>query len=206
LDGSLRLLDACSSAKDVLLQTKECTRELQSSMRRRCGDETDIKKYLASRKIVKKAIQKALGNLKGVEKKCSISPINKDHEALAVVSMLREVEAVTAAALKSLLSLISGSNLQKKKSGWSLVSKVMHHRRVASEEVLGNDKFMQADGALESLYGHKESRRDKHMFLENVQNQLKDLEQYIQELEDGLECLYRRLIKTRVSFLNIFNH
>lgn len=110
LDGSLRLLDACSSAKDVLLQTKECTRELQSSMRRRCGDETDIKKYLASRKIVKKAIQKALGNLKGVEKKCSISPINKDHEALAVVSMLREVEAVTAAALKSLLSLISGSN------------------------------------------------------------------------------------------------
>lgn len=35
LDGSLRLLDVCSSVKDALLHTKECTRVLQSIRRRR---------------------------------------------------------------------------------------------------------------------------------------------------------------------------
>ncbi|CAL2279825.1 unnamed protein product [Prunus armeniaca] len=39
LDGSLRLLDVCGIIKGALLQTKECTHELQSIMqRRRVGD------------------------------------------------------------------------------------------------------------------------------------------------------------------------
>ncbi|KAM5562709.1 hypothetical protein ABKV19_017759 [Rosa sericea] len=37
LDGSLRLLDVCSTAKDALLQTKECMQNLQSIIRRRRG-------------------------------------------------------------------------------------------------------------------------------------------------------------------------
>ncbi|XP_039016781.1 uncharacterized protein LOC120147477 [Hibiscus syriacus] len=35
LDGSLMLLDVCETAKDALLQTKECTQELGSILRRR---------------------------------------------------------------------------------------------------------------------------------------------------------------------------
>ncbi|WRX13741.1 Protein BPS1, partial [Theobroma cacao] len=42
LDGSLRLLDTCSTAKDALSQTKECTQELQSILRRRQGVETGL--------------------------------------------------------------------------------------------------------------------------------------------------------------------
>lgn len=34
-DGSLRLLDLCSAAKDGVIHTKECVRELQSLVRRR---------------------------------------------------------------------------------------------------------------------------------------------------------------------------
>jgi len=37
-----------------------------------------------------------------------------------------------------------------------------------------------------------------------VQHQLKEFDLCIQELEEGLESLYRRLIKTRVSLLNTF--
>ena len=42
-DGSLRLLDLCSAAKDGVIHTKECVRELQSLVRRRssswsCGN------------------------------------------------------------------------------------------------------------------------------------------------------------------------
>ncbi|CAL2279828.1 unnamed protein product [Prunus armeniaca] len=66
LDGSLRLLDICSTAKDALLQTKECIQDLQSIMRRTQGGEcgaltTEVRKYLTSRKMVKKAIHKAMG-------------------------------------------------------------------------------------------------------------------------------------------------
>ena len=60
LDGSLRLLDVCGIARDALLQTKECTRELQSTLRRRHGNKMElareVEKYLASRKAVKKAM------------------------------------------------------------------------------------------------------------------------------------------------------
>ena len=68
LDGSLRLLDVCGIARDALLQTKECTRELQSTPRRRHGSKMElareVEKYLASRKAVKKAMQKALKGMK----------------------------------------------------------------------------------------------------------------------------------------------
>ncbi|XP_030950009.1 uncharacterized protein LOC115973907 [Quercus lobata] len=59
LDGSLRLLDVCKFARDALLQTKECIREFQSTLRRRHGNKMELtrenEKYLASRKVVKKA-------------------------------------------------------------------------------------------------------------------------------------------------------
>ena len=56
------LLDVCGTAIDALLKTKECTRELQSTLRRRKDSNMEIarevEKYLASRKIQKKALQK----------------------------------------------------------------------------------------------------------------------------------------------------
>ncbi|XP_052878836.1 uncharacterized protein LOC108477641 [Gossypium arboreum] len=67
LDESLMLLDVCTIPKDALLQTKECTQELQSILRRRHGVEglaNEFRKYLTSRKAMKKAICKALKNLK----------------------------------------------------------------------------------------------------------------------------------------------
>ncbi|KAL9415581.1 hypothetical protein AB3S75_043802 [Citrus x aurantiifolia] len=39
-----------------------------------------------------------------------------------------------------------------------------------------------------------------------LQNQLKELESSIQDLEEGLESLSRCLIKAGVSFLNILNN
>ncbi|CAJ1933554.1 unnamed protein product [Sphenostylis stenocarpa] len=42
LDGSLSVLDVCTAAKDALLHTKECARELQSIMRRKRGGEMEV--------------------------------------------------------------------------------------------------------------------------------------------------------------------
>ncbi|XWS67648.1 hypothetical protein CRYUN_Cryun04dG0023900 [Craigia yunnanensis] len=61
LDGSLRLSGICSIAKDALSQTKEYTQEIQSILHRRRGAETrlaiEVKKYLNSRKTMKRAMR-----------------------------------------------------------------------------------------------------------------------------------------------------
>jgi adenylate cyclase len=113
--------------------------------------------------------------------------------------MLREVESISLAVFESLLSFISEPKSQAKKSGWSLVSKLIHHQRIACEEEEKNvNEFAMADAALESLIS---CTTDKMM---NVQKKLSNLELCIEDLENGIEGLYRRMIKTRASFLNIF--
>ncbi|PQQ02580.1 uncharacterized protein Pyn_05911 [Prunus yedoensis var. nudiflora] len=134
LDGSLRLLDVCSSAKDVILQTKECVQDLQSIIRRRRGGETG---GLTS-------------EFEGNSKQIRFSSLNKDHEKL------REVEAVTLAVFESLLSSISEP--KSKTSSWSLVSKIMQSKKVACEEEAEANEFAQVDAALNSLIGHKTSK------------------------------------------------
>ncbi|PON43674.1 hypothetical protein PanWU01x14_272100 [Parasponia andersonii] len=72
-------------AKDAVLHTKECAREIQSIIRRRTevGLACEIKKYTFSRKVVKRAITNALKNLKGDEIKPSSFPSANDNETMA---------------------------------------------------------------------------------------------------------------------------
>ncbi|KAG4163312.1 hypothetical protein ERO13_D01G164500v2 [Gossypium hirsutum] len=168
LDASLVLLDVCGTAKDALLQIKECTKELQSVLRRRRGEVEgfgdEVRKYLTSKKEVRKAISKAFKNLKHMDNKL----MSKDGETGSVISTLKQVVAATMGVLQSLLSFISGPEAS---SRWSLVSKLMHQKR----------------------------------HVENVQNELQNSELCIQDLEEGLESFFRRLIKARVTVLNIVN-
>ncbi|TYJ03538.1 hypothetical protein E1A91_A12G034700v1 [Gossypium mustelinum] len=188
LDGSLMLLDVCTTAKDALFQTKECTQELQSILRKRCGAEglaNEFRKYLTSRKAMKKAICKALQNLKHiVENKLSTPGENG-----AVISVLRDVEAVTISVLESVLSFISRPEAESKSSRWSLVSKLMHQKKEMCEEEQKANEILNAEAA----------------HVENVQKELQSSELSIQDLEEGLETLSRRMIKTRVTVLNIIS-
>ncbi|XVE67260.1 hypothetical protein DITRI_Ditri08aG0146100 [Diplodiscus trichospermus] len=203
LDGSLVILDVCSTAKDALLQTKECTQQLQSVWRRRRGAEmglvTEVRKFLTSRKAMKKAICKALKNLKQMEAKFNTSSFSNDGENGTVISILREVEAVTVRVLESLLSFISGPVAESRLSRWSLVSKFMHHKRVMCEEEQKTNEIANAETTLRSLI-----KSDNMKQTENVENELQKSELCIQDIE-GVESLFRRLIKARVTALNIPN-
>ncbi|KAG4988377.1 hypothetical protein AAZX31_11G114600 [Glycine max] len=203
LNGSLRLLDVCTAAKDSLLHTKECMRELQSVMRRRKGGEVElkaeVKKFLISRKVVKKAISKALANLKGTRKNCNISSANKDNQ---LVSLLESVEVITLSTFQSLLQLISGTT-QSKSNSWSLVSKLMQTKKVGCSQLADESEFAQLDEELQSCMFAQTSKFEN---TNNLQTQLEKVESLSQDLEEGLEFLFRRLIKTRVALLNILNH
>ncbi|XP_060667208.1 uncharacterized protein LOC125424193 [Ziziphus jujuba] len=146
LDASLRLLDVCNITRDALLQTKEFTQELRSTIRRQRGGKielsSEVKKFLTSKKVVKKAIQKAIVDLKGIESGCTFSPLNKDNETIV---MLREVQATTFAVFEALLSFISRTKSQPKPSGWSFISNIMRHNRIEEDSQL--NEFAVADAA-----------------------------------------------------------
>lgn len=62
------------------------------------------------------------------------------------------------------------------------------------------------DAALLGSLDHNKRKSDYIMHIKSQQIQLENLELCIQDLEEGVECLYRHFIKTRVSRLNILNH
>ncbi|KAJ8767046.1 hypothetical protein K2173_012557 [Erythroxylum novogranatense] len=202
LDGSLRMLEVCSSAKDSVLHTKESARELQSIFRRRSGSaetclKSEVQKFLISRKVVKKAIRKTLNDMKN---KSNSSSSDEDKETRAIFRLLKEIESVTLQVLESLLCVISGP--KSRGTGWSLVSKLVHQKR---EETDGNE-FSRIDSSLIGFVHYSTSNSDKAVnIIRNLQIQLHDLESSFQDLEDGLHCLFRHLIKSRVSLLNILN-
>ncbi|CAN0845488.1 hypothetical protein LINGRAHAP2_LOCUS4140 [Linum grandiflorum] len=173
LDGSLRLLDMCNTAKDSLSQMKESVSELQSAIRRRQGDlVAETKRYLNSRKVVKKTIQRAL----------------KDNENKKSTSSNNKAESIVFEVLNNLLSFISQSN--SKASSWSLVSKLIAANK--NEVAASENEFTEVDACLKTSKSSEE-----------IQAHLKNLQPCIQDLEEGVESLFRCLIKTRASILNI---
>ncbi|XP_017981161.1 PREDICTED: LOW QUALITY PROTEIN: uncharacterized protein LOC18591673 [Theobroma cacao] len=203
LDGSLRVLDICSLSKDALSQIKGCLQDLESSFRRRTGCESslanEIRKYFISRKQVSKIVCKCFGNMKRMQKRNAATPEN-DHDFVAVVSVLKEVEAVSLSVRVSIVICLP----PKIKVNWLVLGlKLIQSKRLSCEI---EDKEDKIDHTLEALIKNKTS---KSIDVTQVQKALKDLEAFdsiIQELEGGLECVFRCLIKTRVSFLNIVNH
>ncbi|XP_017635647.1 uncharacterized protein LOC108477638 [Gossypium arboreum] len=192
LNGSLRLLDLCSTAKDIVLQTKESASELQLTLcQSKIGEAeivSEVRKYMSSRKVAKKTIHKSLGNLKIIQRKNTVS-------LSETVSILKEIEAVTCSMFEDLLSFISGP----KPGSWLSVSKLLHQRRIACEDAGRNvNEFEKVDVTLKS-FGITKS----DIINLDMQNKLKNLELFIQYLEDGLECLFKCMIKVRVLLLNI---
>ncbi|KAK4275239.1 hypothetical protein QN277_018356 [Acacia crassicarpa] len=77
----------------------------------------------------------------------------------------------------------------------------MQPKRVACDsQEIGTNEFEKVDAFLKSVI------KQKHASTESFQGHLENLEICIHDLETGVECFSRKLIKTRVSLLNIFNN
>ncbi|XP_060217354.1 uncharacterized protein LOC132644764 [Lycium barbarum] len=192
LEGYLKILDVCATIKDLLSNEKQNRQDLLSALRRRRNMD-DISSYLTPRKKSKKMIRKLFKNLKSMMKENNFA--SKKPETSAIVGELQDVQLVTLGLFKALLSYFNGTGSQS--SNWTLLSKIMPSK---SEEVEANE-FDNVDAALCSLFSHNKTSK-----YEELISQLREMEATIEVLEDGLECFFRRLIKTRVSLLNILNH
>ncbi|KAK3425022.1 hypothetical protein EUGRSUZ_F01750 [Eucalyptus grandis] len=203
LDGSLELLDVCGNMKDAFSQMKECIKELESVLRRRKGGDCclakEVEAYMSTRKRLQKIIFKYLVHLKKMERKNSL---NKDSNREATLSMLRQVEEIRLSVFASFLCFLSQSSANLKRSSWSLASKLLPSKQVACEGEEDVNEMAILDSELLSLKSGKASG----LSAKDILKRLDALESSLQEVDEDLGCIFRRLVKTRVSLLNIVNH
>ncbi|KAJ4965305.1 hypothetical protein NE237_017154 [Protea cynaroides] len=195
--------------EDVLLQMKECVADLQSSLRRIRGESclgNEIEAYTLSRKKVTRGINKCLGDLRKLKKQHTFSSLlDKNHDIVAMVSVLREVESITLSIFESQLSFVSGPRAMSRPNCWSFVSKLMNKKPVARNGIeMERCVFEKVDATLGPLLSHKTYTGLEFRHVE-THKQLETLELSIQYIENGLECIFRSLIQTRVTLLSIFN-
>lgn len=212
LDGSITLLDTCNMARDMLLTMNEHVQILQSALRRKGRDhsniETSIHAYISYRKKAKKEIAKCQAALKHMDRSTistSSSPIlDPDHQPSMAVRVLKESSTVTISILRALLELFSGSSTKSTKGGWSLISKLMPMRLSSSCEKgqrIGN-LVGSVDFAFCSLLGNIQSN-DIRAEVQMAQRTLETLSLTSEVLVAGLDSMFRCLVQHRVSLLNI---
>ncbi|KAK6939257.1 Protein BPS1, chloroplastic [Dillenia turbinata] len=104
---------------------------------------------------------------------------------------------------ESLLLVVSGTKSESK----SLVSKLIRSKRVACEgEDSHTSEVEKIECALDALKQQKSSKSDDFERVQNLQKQLESFESRIQELNEGVESLFRHIMRIRVSLLNILNY
>ncbi|MCL7022960.1 hypothetical protein MKW94_020514 [Papaver nudicaule] len=181
-----KCLDAVLERSVMLLDVCGTIKDILSQMKQSAQDlqssirrrSNEFEAYMSSRKKVCKVIQKCLSDLKKIS--------NKKNDL--VTDVLTEVDATTLAVFESVLCFLSGP----KQNNWSLVSKLTIKH--ATQQVV--NEVTKVDSALKS----------KVIEAKEVQKPLAALEMNLKDLEDGLESVFRCLIKNRVSLLNILNH
>ncbi|KAK6121517.1 hypothetical protein DH2020_044728 [Rehmannia glutinosa] len=195
LDGYLGLVDACATAKDFIVHTKEYVLNLLSVLRRRRDNSDDhLSVFVSSRKMTKKMIQKSLRNISSFKNKPCIVALDKDQETIAIISMLKEAESITLELIEALLLSIAGIKGHSRPRGWALVSRLL---KINSKDT--TLEFAELDATLCKIVSFRTSKCDI------LQNQLRDMDEIIRVVEETLECLFKRLIKSRVSLLNMLS-
>ncbi|KAG8378035.1 hypothetical protein BUALT_Bualt08G0096300 [Buddleja alternifolia] len=202
IDGSIELLDSCSSIKELFQMIKENVQTLQSAFRRKGLDSSiqlDVATYVNFRKKMNKCVAKTLKTLKNLEQHKNIG---SNDQIDNFVRVLREVSGITIAIFKGVLGFLS-CRTTTKTGGWNLVSKVMVTKSVASDVV---NEVGSVDFALNCFQVKMRRNCGEDVDLQMVQKGLQSLDSRIEGFERELERLFRQLVQTRVTLLNTLAH
>ncbi|BAT99920.1 hypothetical protein LR48_Vigan06g056700 [Vigna angularis] len=209
LDCPVRFLDILGETRDAMMLMKGNVRDFQSALRRRkVGDlviQNHVSSYWSLRRNTRKQCTKYLVLLKNTEESSfgASPPLDLNQHLSAVVRVLREASLITSCIFQSLMSFLSSPILRSKVTNkWRFVSRVMRKGRV----VQNVNELEKVDLALCRMLMDNPA---KDFEVENIQFAHKGLEAVlvvIEGLENGLDCLFKHLINTRVSFLNLVSN
>jgi hypothetical protein len=150
---------------------------------------------------MKKNVTKLITSLKQMESKFGASSLlNQDQEFVSVIRVLREVIVMNISIFQSILCFLVGSASKSKAAKWLKVAKLMHTKAISCDEKLENFNELQCvEASLRTLLSEGSDVAKMQATHENFEA----LENAIEMIEYGLENVFRRLVKTRVSLLNI---
>ncbi|GAA0159582.1 hypothetical protein LIER_38894 [Lithospermum erythrorhizon] len=171
-------------------QFKENVRDLQSSLRRRKGDfsiEACITKYTSFRNKMTKVAKRCITSLKKMDQTTEPSILDVDQETSSIISVVRELNALTISIFQSILVFLC----KTKSSKWSFANLLVNKSKVSCEGQQVNFNELE-------VVDHALSKNSSTM-----QQDLKQLETSIEGIERELEGMSRCLIRSRTILLNV---
>ncbi|PHU26871.1 hypothetical protein BC332_05203 [Capsicum chinense] len=194
LDKSVRFLDICGTTRDLVSQFKENIKDVQSLLRRRKGD-LSITSYTSFRKKMKKDAKNLVSALKKLDHEEVVAVMEVDQLVSVVIRVLREVTTIGISVFQMVLVFLSAPN-SKPVSKWSLVSRFVNK----GGEQDNVNEIESADVALSSLSKCGPNEMEKIQF---VQSKLETVEAHFECIENGLDNIFRCLIRSRSTLLNV---
>ncbi|CAO2211768.1 unnamed protein product [Urochloa humidicola] len=194
LEASVALLDACAAARDAFGAMRACALDAEAAARRRDGEAAGR----AARACARLA-KRACADARRLRRRAGGSGPEHGAAGGGGVHALQEARRLTvavlervAAALSRRVAVAAGGGAPRPANGWStcVARAFRKSARVACEDTLLSlpSKDTTHDGGEAAL---------------RVQREMRALGDTIQQLEDGLELLFRRLVQCRVFLLNM---
>ncbi|XP_009799319.1 uncharacterized protein [Nicotiana sylvestris] len=193
LDKFMRFLDICEATRELVSQFKENVKDVQSLLRRRKGD-LSITNYTSFRKKMKKDAKNLVTILKKMEHEEVVAVMEADQLVSAVIRVPREVSTMGISVFQNVLVFLSAP-VSKPISKWSLVSRLVN--KGDQDNV---NEIESADVALNSLFKYGSNEVEKIQF---VQSKVENLEAHFECIEDGMDNIFRWLIRSRSTLLNV---
>jgi len=211
IEGSVGLLDVCSTVRDLFLTMKEHVQDMQSLLRRRgardLSIESNVLAYVSFRKKTTKEITRSIRTLKRTASNVNgsyHSSTEVDNQQYSyVIEVINEARAIAISIFRSLVLFLSMPEVKKNTGGWSLISKLIRSGLLASDK--GQKIFNEVgnvDIALCSIQGQMR-KNDAKIDVQEVQRRLETLDVCINGFNAKLDCIFRCLIQNRVSLLNL---
>ncbi|CAF2109684.1 unnamed protein product [Brassica oleracea var. botrytis] len=180
-EASVTMLDVCNVSKDVMTLVRHSLKELQLTLR--CNESNmhvKIAAYNRHRNKLKKETLKCLNTLKSIKGggRGTLVMQRIEQNLLFVAEVLKEVRRAIVTMVESLFSLVCIPWLETKQSKRSM-SSIFTMRFCCLDDVWDEIAVQSASTRLEAA------------------------QIAVEELEIELGCIFRRLIQTRVSLLNI---
>ncbi|EFH69374.1 predicted protein [Arabidopsis lyrata subsp. lyrata] len=179
-EASLIMLDVCNVSKDVMALVRHGLQDLQLTLRCNGSNLSEkIAAYNQYRNKLKKETLKCLNSLKSIDGGRGMMEMQSiEQNLLFVAEVLREVRRAIVTMVESLFSLVCVPWLERKPS-------------IGSFSSIFTMQFCCFDDAWDKVA------------MQSANTRLEAAEITVEELEIELECIFRRLIQTRVSLLNI---